>query len=153
MSTINLSTKEEITAPIASITEEAFDEIKPSQEELLAFYDTVFMREIPFTKKYKIGTKISVELRTRTFEESEKVVLQESSNENATGFSTVSNLNKGYLAFSLKSIDNKNFDSGTYEERLERINKMPLHKALTLLDCLSAFDGLCEKCRQSHLNF
>jgi hypothetical protein len=124
---------------------------KPTQEDIIDFYDKCIMQRKRFMKTYHIG-KMPVVLRTRKGKEVTQV-FSKLSELKTSGIDSVRLLNDCNLAFSLYSMNNENYDKGTLEERLEVLDEFDSTLKATLWDMMSTFNLYVEELRKVHVNF
>ena len=137
--------KKLVDANLNTKTEE--EKVKVTKEDEDKFFDSIVTRE-PFYQDFSFfNGRIIITMRTKYLDEADKAqqgafaTLRNSArSEIEFGFS----LDKNHIAYSLVkmliakkdgSFEEKLFDDGTLEERLERINGLPDHLFLMISDC------------------
>ena len=123
-----------------------------SEDKFLSIFDeTIMQDEKPITKVYTLGTH-TVTIRTKTTEEFEHILNYMQGTDSNTPL-MIYKMNLAMLAFGLAKIDKEDFDKGTIEERIARINKMPIVKKDLLSDFLHEFETSIDDMRKKFKNF
>lgn len=113
--------------------------------------DKHIMQDDCFSKTYTIGEKTKVVMRTRTGDEFLECLKYVENIDSKIEY--MFKLNLAMLAFSLKKIDNVDYDSGSFEVRLTILKKWQTPKIALLLKILEKFDKEVEDGRLKFENF
>ena len=134
----------------------------PTNTEIVEYHNAVIMQDKSYYKQYKINNPlaeephtiedISIIFRTRADSEATQVAAY-IEREDSSPMMQIKRISDANLAFSLVQFGEVEYDKGTLDERLERINKFQAHKKGLLWDYLNEFDAHAEEIRELHKNF
>ena len=135
------------------------DNTKPvtfTKEDLAEFHrDAILTDNKGFQKVYNLPSPdgaLRVVMKTRTGAEASDAN-RRISNEKISQAEVMEKLLTYNLVYALQEINGKMYNTGTFEERLEIIQKFPAPKMHLLWLVLTKFDEMCNMMRMSYENF
>lgn len=140
---INPPKKEAISSSNMPVTDKN-KELKITDEDKNNFLMAV-LEDRPYKEKFSLlNGKLSLELRTRTLSETQQIIGHASLRQNISNAEFEIILGKAHLAYALTTVNNDNKilqnDTGTLQERLDKIDKLSSAKYMLLISCMNKFD-------------
>ena len=144
--------KEEFgTVPTKDPVIDEIDNIEITDNDLDNYFAAI-VDDTPYTEVLNLlNGRLKVRYRSRTVEETSEIIKKISKDNPETNADLEATLGKYYLLFSLVSIESKKgmatFDTGTFEQRLKRIDELHAPKYMVLMQGMYNFDTKLEKLR------
>ena len=133
--------------------------MEPTESDIIEYFNNVIMADKPFYKVYEMSNPASPEkplklvYRTRSDSEASQVAALVETNDELTPILRIKLIDNANLSFSLVQFGETEYDKGTLDERLKKLEEVQAHKKGLMWDYLNEFENYSNTIRELHRNF